>query len=168
MTLTLPNTARISLISKLSRWTAKPTRTSSGSFKLKHWQHMAGWFNWALNIYTLLCPALNNVYAKIGGKGNWEQRVYINNAIWDDLSWAIHHLERSDSIQLLKSFSWTPNLANYKIYCDACLDGMGFWYPISKDGYYAPTPVNVPSNVIFYFKTLCVLSALDHVQSKAK
>jgi hypothetical protein len=84
------------------------------------------------------------------------------------LSWAIHHLKHSDGIQLLKSFSWTPKLANYEIYCDACPDGMGFWYPISKDGYYVPTPVNVPSNVIFYFETLCVLSALDHVQLKAK
>jgi hypothetical protein len=44
---------------------------------------------------------------------------------------------------------------------------MGFWYPVSKDGYYVPTPVNVPSKVIFYFETLCLLSALDHIQSKA-
>ena len=44
---------------------------------------------------------------------------------------------------------------------------MGFWYPVSKDGYHAPTPVNIPSNVIFYFEALCMLSALDHVQTKA-
>ena len=43
---------------------------------------------------------------------------------------------------------------------------MGFWYLILKDGYYAPTPVDVPSNVIFYFESLCVLSALENVQSK--
>ena len=45
MTLTLPDTARISLINELQLWTAKPAKTSSGSFKLKHWQCMAGWFN---------------------------------------------------------------------------------------------------------------------------
>lgn len=44
---------------------------------------------------------------------------------------------------------------------------MGFWYPVSKDGYHAPTPVNIPSNVIFHFEALCMLSALDHVQTKA-
>jgi hypothetical protein len=44
---------------------------------------------------------------------------------------------------------------------------MGFWYPVSKDGYYAPTPVNIPLNIIFYFESLCVLSALEHVQSRA-
>ena len=41
---------------------------------------------------------------------------------------------------------------------------MGFWYPVSKEGYYAPTPVNVPTDVIFYFEALCVLSALNHVK----
>ena len=38
-----------------------------------------------------------------------------------------------------------------------------FWYPASKDGYYAPTLVNIPSDVIFYFEALCVLSALVDV-----
>ena len=40
-------------------------------------------------------------------------------------------------------------------------------YPVSKDGYHAPTPVNAPSNVIFYFEALCMLSALNRVQTKA-
>jgi hypothetical protein len=93
MTLTLSDTARTLLIDELRLWTAKPSKTSSGSLKLKHWQRVAGWFNWALNVYPLLRPALNNVYAKIGGKENREQRVYINNAIRDDLSWAINHLD---------------------------------------------------------------------------
>ena len=166
MTLTLPNDARLSLINELCLWTSKPPKTSLGSFKLKHWQCMAGWFNWALNIYPLLCPVLNNVYAKMANKGN-KERVYINNAIQEDLLWAVNHLEHSDGIHLFKSFRWTPTLANFTIYCDACPEGMGFWYPLSKDGYNAPTPVNVPTNAIFYFKTLCVLSALEHVQTRA-
>ena len=45
---------------------------------------------------------------------------------------------------------------------------MGFWYPISKDGYYAPTPVNVPSDVIFYYETLCIISAIVNVKQKAR
>jgi hypothetical protein len=103
----------------------------------------------------------------MGNKGNREQHVYINNAIWNDLTWAIHHLKHSDGIHLLKSFIWTPDFADFTIYCDACPEGMGFWYPTLKDGCYAPTPVNVPSNIIFYFEALSVLSALDHVQTKA-
>jgi hypothetical protein len=100
---------------------------------------MAGWFNWALNVFPLLRPALNNVYAKMSGKDKKDQRVYINNAIRDDLIWALSHIEKSDGVHLLKSFSWTPFLADFVIYCNACPEGMGFWYPSSKEGYYAAT-----------------------------
>jgi hypothetical protein len=82
-------------------------------------------------------------------------------------AWALTHIESSDGVHLFKSFSWTPSLADFVIYCDACPEGMGFWYLTSKDGYYAPTPVNIPSEVIFYYESLCVVSALVNVQSKA-
>ena len=58
-----------------------------------------------------------------------------------------------------------PSMVDHAIYCDTCPEGMGFWYPVLKDGYY--TPVNVPSDVIFYFKALCILSAIVNVQAKA-
>jgi hypothetical protein len=167
MTLTLPQEARSRLVNELQFWISKPPKSSSGSFKLKHWQRMAGWFNWALNVFPLLRPALNNVYAKMRGKDKRDQRVYINNAIRDDLIWALSHIEKSDGVHLFKSFSWTPSLADYVIYCDACPEGMGFWYPSSKEGYYAATPVNAPTNAIFYFESLCVVSALVNAQAKA-
>ena len=68
MTFTLLHSAKLRLIKELRFWTSKPPKTSSGSFKLKHWEWLAGWFNWALNVYPLLHPALNNVYSKMGGK----------------------------------------------------------------------------------------------------
>ncbi|KAF8800171.1 hypothetical protein BYT27DRAFT_7217111 [Phlegmacium glaucopus] len=73
MTLSLPISARTRLVEELSFWASKPTKPSSGSFKLKHWERLADWFNWALNVYPHLRPALNNVYSKIGGKRNREQ-----------------------------------------------------------------------------------------------
>ena len=121
----------------------------------------------ALNVYPLLRPALNNLYAKISGKRQRDQRLYINNAIRDDLTWALTHIESSTGVHLLKSLSWNPSLANFVIYCDACPNGLGFWYPESKEGYYAPTPVRVPTNAIFYFESLAVLSALVNVQTRA-
>lgn len=84
MTLTLPEASKLCLVNELRFWVQKLPKLSSGSFKLKHWEHLAGWFNWALNVYPLLCLALNNIYAKMGGKQNRDQRVYINNAIQDD------------------------------------------------------------------------------------
>ncbi|KAF8805584.1 hypothetical protein BYT27DRAFT_7224773 [Phlegmacium glaucopus] len=96
-----------------------------------------------------------------------DQRIYINNAICNDFLWALHHIDKSNGVHLLKSTFWAPTEANFTIFCDACPEGMGFWYPDNKTGFYAPTPINVPSDFIFYFEALCVLSALDHVQSCA-
>ncbi|KAF8804743.1 hypothetical protein BYT27DRAFT_7225344 [Phlegmacium glaucopus] len=152
--MTLPESSKTCLLDELLFWSSKPPKPSSGSFKLKHWERMTRWFNWALNVYPYLCPALNNVYAKIKGKQNREQQIHINNAIRSDFEWAINHLKSSNSVQILKSLSWTPSTAHFTIYCDVCPDRLGFWYPDSKEGYYAPTPVNVPSNVIFYFESL--------------
>ena len=154
MTLTLPQEAKERLIDELRFWASKPPKNSSGSFKLKHWERLAGWFNWALNVYPLLRPALNNFYAKMSGKKQKDQRIYINNAVRDDLLWALTHIESSDGVHLLKSFSWSPNIADFTLYCDACPQGLGFWYPKSKEGYYGPTPMNIPTNAIFYFESL--------------
>ncbi|KAF8814046.1 hypothetical protein BYT27DRAFT_7219957 [Phlegmacium glaucopus] len=85
----------------------------------------------------------------------------------NDFLWALYHIEKSDGVHLLKSTFWPPNEANFTIFCDACPEGMGFWYPDNKTGFYAPTPINVPLDFIFYFELLCVLSALNHVQSHA-
>ena len=167
MTMTLPSESKERLTEELRLWASKPSKAASGSFKLKYWERLAGWFNWALNVYPLLRPALNNVYAKMSGKRLKNQRIYINNAIRNDLMWAVNHIESSNGVQLFDSFHWEPSSANFVIFCDACPEGLGFWYPISKDGYYAPTPVNIPSNAIFYYETLCVLSAIVNVQSKA-
>ena len=166
MNLCLPEEAKTRLLSELHYWASNPPKSSSGSFKLKYRECLAGWFNWALKVYPLLCPALNNIYAKMIGKRNCIQCIYINNAIQDNLLWAITHIESSNGIHLFKSHHWIPSMADYVIYCDACPNGMGFWYPASKDGYYTPTPVNVPSNVICYFECLCVVSAIINIQAR--
>ena len=68
MTLSLPDSAKEQITAELRFWSSKPLKGSSGSFKLKHWQRLADWFNWALNVvYPLLRLALNNLYAKIAG-----------------------------------------------------------------------------------------------------
>ena len=57
--------------------------------------------------------------------------------------------------------------ADYVVYCDACPEGLGFWYPQTKEGFHAATPSNVPKEYIFYFESLCVVSALDHIKTRA-
>ena len=73
MTLTLPQDSKERLTTELRFWTTKTTKGSSGGIKLKYWERLAGWFNWALNVFPLLHPALNNFYTKISGKREREQ-----------------------------------------------------------------------------------------------
>ena len=50
------------------------------------------------------------------------------------------------------------------IYCDVCLEGMGFWYPHKPvtNGFYSPVPLDVPEQFILYYEALCILSTLHH------
>jgi hypothetical protein len=160
MTLTLPEEARLRLLDVLRTWAAVPTSRSHGSFRLKNWQEMTGWVNWGLNVFPLLRPALNNVYPKIAGKTGSHERIWVNNAIRDDLSWAADILQDASGVRLLRSTAWDPSLADVTIYCDACLEGMGYWFPDHHVGYFSPTPPSPPVDRIFYYEALCVVAAL--------
>jgi hypothetical protein len=161
MTLTLPDDSRLLLIEELRFW-SKSSKPHKTSFKLKKWQQLAGWVNWSLNVFPLLRPCLNNFYSKISGNVQPRQRIYVNDTIRSDLSWAADHLERAPGVHLLSSTTWKSTDADFTIYCDASLSGLGFWYPDSQVGYHSPIPYNVPSDIIFYFEALCVVSALHH------
>jgi hypothetical protein len=88
LTMTMPQNSLRDLISAITDFTTNRCR-----FTLKEWQRLAGWFNWSLNVFPLLRPVLNNVYAKISGKNAPNRTVRINNAVRADLTWAINHLE---------------------------------------------------------------------------
>ena len=49
------------------------------------------------------------------------------------------------------------------VYCDACLDGLGCWFPDHGVSFYADIPEWIPSNIIFYFEALSIAMALDHL-----
>ena len=91
-------------------------------------QQMAGWVNWALNVFPLLHPCLNNFYNKMSGVHNPTRHTWVNNSVHDDLIWAAQHIENSSGVHLLQSTNWDPCLADITAYCDACPEGMGFWY----------------------------------------
>ena len=72
------------------------------------------------------------------------------------------HIRVNPGILLLRASDWNPSDANIIIYCDACMDGMGFWYPDSGLAFYSHVPRDVPVDFIFYYEALCVLSAFQH------
>ena len=65
LTLTLPEQNKLELIATLEDFARMPEK-SGVRHSLREFQHLAGWFNWALNVYPLLKPALSNVYVKMG------------------------------------------------------------------------------------------------------
>lgn len=147
--------AKETLVAEL-QWWCEPGRKE----KLRRWYQMGGWMNWAFNVYPRLRPALNNFYPKLKGRRDSTSQIWVNNSIRDDFNWAIKFLNDSPGVHLLKSVSWDLHDATLTIYCDACPDGMGFWYPDLNIAFYAPTPYLENPNLIFYFEALCVHSAL--------
>ena len=158
LTMSMPQDSLRDLINAINEFIS-----SHRKFTLKEWQRLAGWINWSLNVFPLLRPALNNFYAKISGKNAPNRYIRINNAVHADLAWAITHLEHNSGIRLIQQLRWDASSADFVIYCDACLEGMGFWLPDQCVGFYSPVPEGLNEEQIFYFEALCVLSALHHL-----
>ena len=165
MTLTLSAERRCDLCDALYAWAIKPVGRKS-NYQLKHWQQMGGWINWALNVFPLLRPCLNNFYHKISGIHNPTRRIWVNNSVRDDLSWAARHIESASGIRMLRASDWDPVSADFTAYCDACPEGLGYWFPSPSLGFCAPTPDNPPTSAIFYLEALCVLCALQDISAR--
>lgn len=164
LTITLPEQSRTLLVDELHMWGrhTKSKKPSNSSFKLKKWQQLAGWVNWGLNAFPLLRPCLNNLYFKMRGHTEQRNSIYINDTIRSDLLWAAQWIEQSTGVHLLSSTVWNASDADFIVYCDASLSGLGFWIPSSCAGFHSSIPYNVPPSLIFYFEALCVVSALQH------
>jgi hypothetical protein len=161
LTLTLPSESRSELLHHLKDFSRTPEK-SGVRYALKDFQRLAGWFNWALNIYPLLRPALSNVYAKMSHSKADKPltKLYVNNAIRSDLMWAVDHISRLSGTRVLKSLDWDLDTADLTAYCDASLDGLGFWFPNLNVGFWSRIPEDPPKDTIFYFEALSVLSAI--------
>jgi hypothetical protein len=165
LTLSLPDESKTRLFEELQWWSERGKKE-----KVKSWYRMGGWVNWGLNVFPHLQSALTNFYPKLKGHRDSTSQIWVNNIIRDDFQWALHILHTSPGICLLKSISWNIDDATSVIFCDACPNGMGFWYPKTKLSFVSPTPSNISSNLIFYFEALCILSALydAHTHSFSK
>ncbi|KAF9468462.1 hypothetical protein BDZ94DRAFT_1370126 [Collybia nuda] len=143
---------------------------------LKEFQRLAGWVNWALNVFPLLRPSLSNIYQKCSEKADASSLtlLFLNKSIRNNLNWLSSHMACSDGIFLLKSVSWEITDADTTLFCDACGSGMGFWYPDLQLGFYCPIDFKIPatlpvssdsSSAIFFFEALCVASAIHAIQT---
>jgi len=122
---------------------------------------MGGWMNWAFNVYPRIRPALNNFYPKLKGRRDSTSLIWVNNNIREDFTWAVKVLDGCSGVRLLKSVSWRADEASLTVFCDACPEGMGFWYPELNVGFYSPTPCHEHPDLIFYFEALRTFSLFD-------
>jgi hypothetical protein len=127
---------------------------------LLQWQRLLGWINWALNVYPLLRPALQSSYAKVSGKTISRASIYLNRAVVSDLRWLADTITASDGLFLLNSLAWSRSDADLTIFCDASLEGMGFYVPTLNATFYSPITDCPPLLHIFFSEALCVVSAL--------
>ena len=78
---------------------------------LRDFQRIAGYLNWALNVYPLTAGRL---FQKALLSVNWD--------VERELTWVIDHLLRSDCIYFLRSVSWLSgdhSTSILRVYCDA-------------------------------------------------
>ncbi|PBK84919.1 hypothetical protein ARMGADRAFT_1088068 [Armillaria gallica] len=159
MTATMPTNSKAELVQALQYF------ASSNRRNLQEYQQIAGWSNWAFNMFPLLKPGLCNVYAKMQGKTNPFAGIALNNVVKGDLKWLADHIEKSDGVCCFDSTNWDLILdATITVLCDACLNGMGFWIPKIACSFVCPTPA-LPEGeeVIFFFEALCVCAAIHWV-----
>jgi hypothetical protein len=82
MSITMPLDARNELITAI-RTFANPRQRRS----LRDFQRLAGWVNWALNVYPLLRPGLSSIYEKMRRGSFPFQKLSVNNTICNELHW---------------------------------------------------------------------------------
>jgi hypothetical protein len=162
MTYTMPQSSKTDLIAALRHFTS-PSGKNGRRFTLREYQRIAGWANWALNVFPLLRPGLCGLYTKIAGKDKPNAKIWVNNNVRADLDWMADHMEQSTGVHILKSLDWNLADADTTIYCDASLEGMGFWYPELRLGFHCPIDFKVPDGGIFFFEALCVCAAFHDV-----
>lgn len=117
-----------------------------------------------MNVFPLLKPALSNVYEKISGKDETYAGIFLNQAVIRDLNWFLEHLSRSSGVHLLETSIWELKEADLVIYCDASLDGLGFYYPSLSTGYKSRPPSHTPPRNILYLEAFCICWALHHAE----
>ncbi|KAJ3573907.1 hypothetical protein NP233_g2118 [Leucocoprinus birnbaumii] len=161
LTITLPEEGRQNFLEEINRYII-PSGGSPRRYTVRDWQHLAGYSNWAFNVFPLLRPMLSNVYDRINRVTDLDKRVKVTRAVSNDLSWARNYIKSLSGIHLIREHDWTLNDASIILYTDACLSGLGIWSPREEKGFYHTFTDPLPSNFILYRKALATLTAIEY------
>jgi hypothetical protein len=164
MIISMPLQARSDLCDAILDFvqTDRMEKRSSWRRKLKEFQQLAGWINWALNVYPHLRPALARLYQKMAENPNPNKRIRVNEPLVRDLLWIRQRIRQSSGVFLMDSIAWDEPDADTVIYTDASLSGLGFWCAMGNEAYYADLPWPVPEKTIFFYEAFVVLCAIRY------
>jgi hypothetical protein len=164
MTVTMARCDRLTLLENVRAF----VKIAPGGTRrsLRDFQQIAGYINWALNVYPLLKPGLSNLYAKISGKSQPFAKIRINQGLINDFQWFASHVERSDGVHIFRDPGWDPETADLIAFSDACLTGLGFFFPSLLLGYQTHIPHGPPKDTIFFFEALAICSAIHYSASR--
>ncbi|THU77583.1 hypothetical protein K435DRAFT_877665 [Dendrothele bispora CBS 962.96] len=155
MTITMPLSSKSDLINAMVVFAQYKQRRT-----LREYQQIGGWCNWALNVYPLLRPGLSQLYHKISGKSEPDAHIWVSRVMCRELLWMVDHMRESEGVRMLESDDWTVDDADITLYCDACLDGLGFWFNWSGNNFGFQHVIDHLTHGIFFYEALSVLSAL--------
>jgi hypothetical protein len=141
---------------------------------LREFLRIAGWCNWAFNVFYLLPPGLSALYEKVSGKSNMFAGVSMNKSIEFELTWLANHIEQLPGIRLLSACSWDLSEDNvFVAHVDAATStGLGIFFPHLDLAFQCPISELPPASHINYLRLLAVASAVhaaaktDHVPSR--
>lgn len=166
MTVTMDFDARKELVEQIRTFAVAGKKRT-----LKEFQRIAGYVNWALNVFPLLKPGLSAVYAKTAGKEHDLATIRVNSVVVFELSWVAHRIEFSSGVHLLKSVEWDPRHADsgaVSVFTDASAHGMAFYIPSLNSAFQCRLPSNASDEHIFFFEALAVCSVFHFVASSLK
>ncbi|EIW73791.1 hypothetical protein CONPUDRAFT_23805, partial [Coniophora puteana RWD-64-598 SS2] len=101
MSATMTVESRNALVQFIRDFASENTRRT-----LRDFQTLAGYVNWALNVYPLLRPGLTAVYEKTKGKAQTFGKIWINKSVVTELCWLLSHLEHATGVFFFRSIYW--------------------------------------------------------------
>ena len=166
MTITIPDDAREKFLQRITEFIN--VAGTDRRHTLREFQSLAGYANWAFNVYPLGRPGLCNIYAKMSGKTKANARIYLNSLIVRELRWLARYIDSAPPVRILAATSWSPTdarmagIRQLDVYTDASSNALAYYFPSLKLAYHAHLPVNPPTNTIFWFEALAACSAIHH------
>ena len=68
-------------------------------------------------------------------------------------------------INVLSCVTWEVEDADAVVFCNACMEGLAFYYSDHSAGFYAPVPNDAAQDIIFYYEALAVASAYNNLKA---